>query len=305
MNHLRLLIVALVTVSSGMALAQKNKRTTPTTDPASSHAAESTGGYQAPSSPAPTLLAVQPPPPNPHVYPGLHARLKLGPSFTSSRLSSDGGVNATLPQTMATYYGGEIHYRNQNYEKLKIVFKYDNNYVRFKDLSVTRGPGNTAVLQEHYNLGLRAYPLSGSRFLDNLYVGVGYFFDHKDVDVTDPMYADGWDTHGTEILFGYSDQLTSKIFYEVDTAIMFVNYIRENTARTGFYNHGYYFDGSFKVVLPYTDLLDFAVGVVVRSYNHSFEGSAGTQNASRARGSNDASDRSLVTAIPFELRLRF
>lgn len=309
MKHLRLhtkmLIVALVTVTSGMALAQNRRRTTPATNPPVSTPAAEVAPV-APATPAPSLLSVQPPPPNPHVYPGVHARLKLGPSFSSSRLSSDGGLNATLPQTLATYYGAEIHYRPANLSnRVKAVFKYDNNYVRFKDLQVTNGPNNTAVLMEHYNLGLRAYPLGGSRFLENLYMGVGYFMDHRSVDVTNPMFATGWDSHGPQIVFGYSDQLTPKIFYELDTALMFVNYIRENPSRTGFYNHGWHFDGGLKVVLPYTDLLDFALGVNIRWYNHSFEGSAGPQGSNRARGSNDASDRTFVTAIPFELRMRF
>jgi hypothetical protein len=303
MNHLRLLIVALLTVSSGMALAQNRKRTTPTTGTTTE--AQSQPTYVAPTSPSPTLLAVQPPPPNPHVYPGMHVRLKVGPSFSSSRLSGEGGVNATLPQTMATYYGGEFHYRPLNMDKMKLVVKYDNNYVRYKNLSVTTGPKDTATESEHINLGIRAYPLNGSNFLDNLYFGVGYFFDTKRADVTDPAYANGWSTHGTQIMFGYSDQLTAKIFYEVDTTVMFVNYIRENPSRSGFYNHGWYFDGAFKIVLPYTDLFDFALGVNVRSYNHSFEGTAGTQGGLRARGSNEATDRTFLTAIPFELRIRF
>lgn len=299
MKHLRLLIVALVTVSGGVALAQNKKRTTPATGTEAAAATQAAPDV----APGPSFLAVQPPSVNPHVYPGLHLRLKLGPSFSSARLSSDGGINATLPQTMATYYGGEVHYRPDN--RFKAVFKYDNNYVRFKDLEVRRGANSQSVSMENYDLGLRSYPFEGSRFWDNLYIGVGYFYDNRNVDVVDPMYATGWETSGPQVLFGYSDQLTGKLFYEVDTSMKFVSSIHENPSRTGYYNNGFYFDGAFKVVLPYTDLLDFAVGVNVRSYNHSFEGSAGTQGAYRARGSNEATDRSFVTSIPFELRLRF
>jgi hypothetical protein len=252
---------------------------------------------------APSLLSAAPPKSNAEDYDGIHLRLKYGPSSSSQKLESDPGLSTTLPQTGGTWMGAEIQY-NMADKNVRAFIKYDENTTKYQDLSNVT-PNTTTVKHGVLEFGGSSQPWrNSSGMFRNAYVGLGYYFQHREADVTNPLLANGLDSSGPMIIFGTYDKFSSSVFYEFDAHLMYPNYTHESPAHTGFYSHGVVGDAGFKVVFPYTNLIDLAVGLQVRYTNFKYEGTDASPLGS-GRGTKDATESVLETALPFELRFRF
>lgn len=227
-------------------------------------------------------------------YEGFNWYLTGGPSFDGNSLSGTGaGATATtIDPGTSFFYGTTLNWRGKGSQ-----YSYHFRY-RHTGMEVADVPGLTPdpfkYNKDWYNF-LTKYRILNGRF----YVGIGLYYYSKKLDATisddvlvDQKYA------GPTLAVGYSGKMSSIFNWEADLFLNLPFLIDEPEVTTGRYTMGLLPEVNFRLVFPYTKVLDLVLGLNV-NYDYMKFKDAGT------RGITDATETSLGIAVPVELRFRF
>lgn len=232
-------------------------------------------------------------------------RANFGPSLESYKLAADsGGFTTSQKLTRGFEWGFE-----GRYHPLSTPFSFrlgiQHFETRFENVS---GSNQRQILTQRnlYQGLVLIQPVTfGSKILEPLRAGVGYFIYRRNADDSIPSVVNDTSQSGLQLALAYAGVLSKDFSYDATLAVELPGKFEEtSTQRTGFFTSAYNAQLQAMVAYPISDLVDIAAGLIYRRERTYFAG-RGTRGATVASSTADGTEMDTTWALPFQLRLKF
>lgn len=227
-------------------------------------------------------------------YPGFSLRLKGGPSLLSHSLESTGTTKADVPAKQGLFYQLNAKWEG---EWWSADVDYKVQETRLVDLAANVSPREAYDRIEGYFVNFRFRPLLSKDGFKNFYFGLGAGGKKREVNDLNPKIFSHWTTSGFNLLMGNTWQVFQTAFLETELK-SYTPFFFTEKYRTGYLASFYDFEASAQLIYPYTDLLEFGVGVYFEYIQMTFSGSSD-------RSAPNGKETIMNYGIPLEIRLRF
>lgn len=184
-------------------------------------------------------------------------------------------------------------------ERWKLFSSYNQTTVEMKT-SAGASPSVVAGQTKKFRIAATTQLFKpGVIFIDNAYFGLGYFHYDRSSDRSGPidMVSDVTKS-GPLFTYQYMSPFNDLFYSRLQLEYGLITRFKENSATTGSYQSGYFFDAKYMLSYPISRVIDFAFGVYLEYDSLTFNGTG-------ARGITDAKEKTMNYGIPLEINVFF